>query len=240
MDAQYTAVTGGGYAGSEKYAVAYTYGCETTVSAADGSEHEVSGCFVTNNLWTYQSVTDGDFMTTPFGGESGNDPDFLYVYAVGRNADNIVTDTAIFYLADFRFDDNTSDYVINSWEWFDLSGLGSVASISFGLESSKYNEWGMLTPSYFCLDNFFANDTTFTKELAETNIELYPNPARDYMVVMSSDNIESYTIFNLSGEKVIQGIPNSSTINVTDLQSGLYFILFESKEGRKTSKFVKQ
>ena len=240
MDAQYTAVTGGGYAGSEKYAVAYTYGCETTVSAADGSEHEVSGCFVTNNLWTYQSVTDGDFMTTPFGGESGNDPDFLYVYAVGRNADNIVTDTAIFYLADFRFDDNTSDYVINSWEWFDLSGLGSVASISFGLESSKYNEWGMLTPSYFCLDNFFANDTTFTKELAETNIELYPNPARDYMVVMSSDNIESYTIFNLSGEKVIQGIPNSSTINVTDLQSGLYFIVFESKEGRKTSKFVKQ
>ena len=240
MDAQYTAVTGGGYAGSEKYAVAYTYGCETTVSAADGSEHEVSGCFVTNNLWTYQSVTDGDFMTTPFGGESGNDPDFLYVYAVGRNADNIVTDTAIFYLADFRFDDNTSDYVINSWEWFDLSGLGSVASISFGLESSKYNEWGMLTPSYFCLDNFFANDTTFTKELAETNIELYPNPARDYMVVNSTDNIESYTIFNLSGEKVIQGIPNSSTINVTDLKSGLYFIVFESKEGRKTSKFVKQ
>ena len=175
-----------------------------------------------------------------FGGESGNDPDFLYVYAVGRNADNIVTDTAIFYLADFRFDDNTSDYVINSWEWFDLSGLGSVASISFGLESSKYNEWGMLTPSYFCLDNFFANDTTFTKELAETNIELYPNPARDYMVVNSTDNIESYTIFNLSGEKVIQGIPNSSTINVTDLQSGLYFIVFESKEGRKTSKFVKQ
>ena len=98
----------------------------------------------------------------------------------------------------------------------------------------------MLTPSYFCLDNFFANDTTFTKELAETNIELYPNPARDYMVVNSTDNIESYTIFNLSGEKVIQGIPNSSTINVTDLQSGLYFIVFESKEGRKTSKFVKQ
>lgn len=158
LDAQYTAVTGCGFDNSSQYAVAYALGSPTEVSPVDGKPCVVTGCYVTNNLWAYQSVVEGDGMATPFGGASGNDPDYFLLGAIGKNADGQTIDTAFFYLADYRFSDNSQDYVVNTWEWFDLSVLGEVASISFYLESTKVNSWGMVTPAYFCMDNFYGAD----------------------------------------------------------------------------------
>lgn len=155
MDAQYTAVTGCGYNSSSQYAVAYTMGSPTEVSPIDGEPCVVTGCYVTNNLWTYQSILEGDGYCTPFGGPSGNEPDYFLLGAIGKNASGQPIDTAFFYLADYRFADNSQDYVVNTWEWFDLSVLGEVASISFYLESTKFNSGGMLTPAYFCMDDFY-------------------------------------------------------------------------------------
>ena len=62
--------------------------------------------------------------------------------------------TAEFYLADYRFSNNEEDYILNTWEWFDLSTLGAVNTISFSLSSSKNNNVGMVTPAYFCIENF--------------------------------------------------------------------------------------
>ena len=58
------------------------------------------------------------------------------------------------YLADYRFANNEEDYVLNTWEWFDLSPLGNVATISFSLSSSRGSGYNMITPAYFCMDNF--------------------------------------------------------------------------------------
>lgn len=154
MNAQYTAVTGGGYDGSPQYAVAYTYGAQTDVYAADGQLHTVTGCYVTNNLWAYQNMLEGDYAVTPFGGASGNDPDWFKLTATGKNTDGQVVGTLDFYLADYRFENHEDDYILDTWEWFDLSPLGNVAVISFSLSSSKSNNSGMITPAYFCMDDF--------------------------------------------------------------------------------------
>ena len=154
MDAQYTAVTGIGYDGSAQYAVAYTYGAQTEVSAADGQSHTVTGCYVTNNLWAYQNMLEGDYAVTPFGGPSGTDPDWFKLTATGKNTNGQTVGTLDFYLADYRFDNPEEDYILDTWEWFDLSPLGEVASISFSLSSTKSNYGGMITPAYFCMDNF--------------------------------------------------------------------------------------
>ena len=122
-------------------------GAQTDVYAADGSTQTVTGCYVTNNLWAYQSILNGDAMTTPFGGSSGNDPDWFKLTATGKNANGQTVGTAEFYLADYRFSNNNEDYVLNTWEWFDLSTLGEVATISFSLSSSKNDRYGMLTPA---------------------------------------------------------------------------------------------
>ncbi len=154
LNAQYTAVPGIGYDGSSQYAVAYTYGLETEVYAADGQSHTVTGCYVTNNLWAYQDIFEGSMGQTPFGGLTGDDPDWFKLTATGKNASGQTIGELDFYLADYRFANNEDDYVVDTWEWFDLSPLGSVASISFSLSSTKSNYGGMITPAYFCMENF--------------------------------------------------------------------------------------
>ena len=154
LDAQYTAATGCGYDGSIQYAVAYTMGVQTDVYATDGQLHTVTGCYVTNNLWTYQDILQGGYGEPPYGGPTGNDPDWFKVTATGKNANGQTVGTLDFYLADFRFANNEEDYVLNTWEWFDLSPLGNVATISFSLSSSRGSGYNMITPAYFCMDNF--------------------------------------------------------------------------------------
>ena len=154
MNAQYTAAAGCGYDGSTQYAVAYTMGVQTDVYAADGQLHTVTGCYVTNNLWTYQDILQGGYGELPYGGSTGNDPDWFKVTATGKNASGQTVGTLDFYLADYRFSNNEEDYVLNTWEWFDLSPLGDVATISFSLSSSRGSGYNMITPAYFCMDNF--------------------------------------------------------------------------------------
>ena len=43
--------------------------------------------------------------------------------------------------------------VVDSWELVDLSTLGTVYGLSFGLSSSDNGDWGMNTPAYFAMDN---------------------------------------------------------------------------------------
>ncbi|MBR3490850.1 MAG: DUF4465 domain-containing protein [Bacteroidales bacterium] len=159
LDAQYTAATGCGYDGSTQYAVAYTMGVQTDVYATDGQLHTVTGCYVTNNLWTYQDILQGGYGEPPYGGSTGNDPDWFKVTATGKNASGQTVGTLDFYLADFRFANNEEDYVLNTWEWFDLSPLGDVATISFSLSSSRGSGYNMITPAYFCMDNFNGGGT---------------------------------------------------------------------------------
>ena len=154
LSAQYTAASGAGYNGSTQYGVAYCMGVQTDVYASDGAAHTVTGCYVTNNLWAYQNMHDGDATATAFGGTTGNDPDWFKLTATGKNASGQTIGTAEFYLADYRFSNNAEDYILNTWEWFDLSSLGAVHTISFSLSSSKNNSGGMITPAYFCIEDF--------------------------------------------------------------------------------------
>ena len=154
MAAQYTAVAGAGVDGSSQYAVVYAMGSPTTISAADGQARTITGCYITNNLWAYKTVRYGDAYSSAFGGADGTSPDYFVLHATGKDADGNTTGTADFYLADFRFNDSDSDYIVDTWKWFDLSGLGEVATVSFNLESTDVNSWGMVTPAYFCMDNF--------------------------------------------------------------------------------------
>ena len=58
-----------------------------------------------------------------------------------------------FYLADFRFDDNTLDYIVDQWTTVDLSGLTNAVELQFSLSSSDVGDFGMNTPAYFAVDH---------------------------------------------------------------------------------------
>ena len=233
LSAQYTAATGAGYDGTTQYGVAYCMGVQTDVYASDGQAHTVTGCYVTNNLWAYQNMHDGDATATPFGGTTGNDPDWFKLTATGKNANGQTIGTAEFYLADYRFANNDEDYIINTWEWFDLTSLGAVHTISFSLSSSKNNSGGMITPAYFCLENF--NGEAPLPPTPPQDLPPYVvNPVDDVVfneypetitinldgVVTDDDDPDEnivYSIVSNSNENELQAVINNKVLTLTRL-----------------------
>ena len=163
---QFSAITGGGVNGSANYAVSFvpldwqsgTYeSMPTTVSfgAVTGEDYgtTISGMYVTNTTYAYLSMLNGDGFAKNFGGTTGDDPDWFKLSVKGITTAGTLTSAIDFYLADFRFADNSQDYIINDWTWLDLSGLGDVAGLQFSLTSSDTGAYGMNTPSYFAMDD---------------------------------------------------------------------------------------
>ncbi len=151
---QYSAITGGAYDSFGQhpgiYAVAYVAGT-TAISFDSPSAHQIAGFFVTNATYTALSMLYGDAYAKQFGGDSGDDPDW-FLLSIWGIKDGLPTDTIDFYLADYRFEDNSLNYIVDTWEWVDLSSLDKVDSLALSLSSSDVGDWGMNTPAYFALD----------------------------------------------------------------------------------------
>lgn len=74
------------------------------------------------------------------------------------------------------------------------------------------------------------------------NISLYPNPVSNKLTVASLYKLDSYKIYNILGKLVSQGPANGNIteINMSNLESGLYFINATSGELQSTFKVTKQ
>lgn len=151
---QYSAITGSGVNNTDGYAVADEYGNAKVVLQGAAAGAPVGGLYVTNTAYTYYSMRDGDAFSKKFGGSSGNDPDWLKLTVRGWFNGALINNMVEFYLADFRFANNSQDYILNTWQWLSLYSLGNVDSIQFYLSSSDTGQFGMNTPAYFAIDNF--------------------------------------------------------------------------------------
>ena len=157
--AQYNSITGGGEGGSANYGVAYI-GFTENPSITFDTASNISGISVTNNNFAYYSMLNGDSFAKKFGGVSGDDPDWFKLTIEGFDTGDISTGTVDFYLADFRFTNNSLDYIVDTWQSIDLTSLGTVKSIEFSLNSTDVGEFGMNTPAYFAMDTVVPEPAT--------------------------------------------------------------------------------
>jgi hypothetical protein len=157
--AQYNAITGKGQNGSANYGIGYVGWAEPPTITLD-TAGVIDGLYVTNNNYAYYSMLNGDAFAKKFGGSSSNDEDWFLLTITGKDVVGAATGTIDFYLADYRFADNGEDYIVNTWEYVDLSFLGVVKSLEFSLSSSDVGKWGMNTPAYFALDTIIPEPTT--------------------------------------------------------------------------------
>lgn len=157
---QYSAYTGSGAGGSAKYAVGYysTYETATTnITFATLTDLAGKGTLLTNTTYAaLDMINGGGFGSKKFGGPTGNDADWLLVTIQGYTAGLAAGSAVNFYLADFRFPDNSQDYIVNDWRYVDFSSIGSVDELRFSMSSSDNDAFGTLTPTYFAMDNFLA------------------------------------------------------------------------------------
>ncbi len=99
--------------------------------------------------------------------------------------------------------------------------------------------------------NGCSNTATFTvtvencaglEEESFGDFELYPNPANQELTLNFGEltGIESISILDLSGRTVLSTTGTSSTIDISALESGKYFLFINHEAGVSTKSFLKQ
>ncbi len=166
MAGQFTSATGGGMGPGGVYAIGFqdpyaeqsgAPSCILELTLTQGQSLE--GIYVTNTLWTYTSMRDGDTYAKKFGGADGTDPDWFKMTIHGFDANMESTGEVEVYLADFRFADDSLDYILSDWLFADLSSLADATQfLSFSFDSSDTGDWGMNTPAYFAMGGLQFSD----------------------------------------------------------------------------------
>ncbi len=174
---QYAAFPKSGVFHSSKYAVVNAYSPAGLKLKGLLAGSVLKGMYVTNSTYAALSMENGDAFAKKFGGADGTDPDWFLLTVKGYKK-GAFTDSVNFYLADYRFHDADSDYIVKSWKWVNLQPLGAVDSVTFVLHSSDTGAYGMNTPAYFCMDNF--NDTVYSHTSISTFDDLSLDPKNAY------------------------------------------------------------
>jgi hypothetical protein len=159
---QYSAITGAGANGSSSYGVAYLgvdnqhpepfYASDGRITLPAGQQPV--GMYVTNTTYAVRSMEQGDQFARKFGDDDGEYPDWFLLTVDSVNASGGLVNSVNFYLADYRFDDGSRDYIVDDWQWIDLLSLQGpgVVALTFQLDSSDFGYYGMNTPAYFAMD----------------------------------------------------------------------------------------
>jgi len=241
----YSVISGTGYNNSNNFAVATQGSVITLTGTALGKV--VAGFFVNNGTYAALSMRDGDFSAKKFGGTTGDDPDWFKLTIHAYYNDTLKDDSVEFYLADYRFTDNQDDYIVNTWQWVDLSTLGNVDSLVYSLSSTDNGTWGMNTPAFFCIDNFI----TLNSEVGLSNnkintpeIMIYPNPV-SHLLNIKHQNITGVSriqIFNVRGQLMLQQeiTDSDACISVNNLLKGVYYVHFINTNFVHTESFIKE
>lgn len=239
---QYSSFAGSG-SNSPNYSVCY--GSGRILFAGQGVN--LVSVDITNTTYAGISMRDGDAYGKQFGSinnadgvsDGTNGEDFYKMWIYIHAEDSSVIDSTEFYLADYRFSDNTQDYIVNTWETVDLSFVGeTVYSISFKLESSDMGQWGMNTPAYFALDNLVVNKNIGLTENILTAISVYPNPMNDQLMIKGENGL--IEIFDITGKLVLSENHSSySVLNVAELNFGTYTLKVTSDKGTFVQKLIK-
>jgi hypothetical protein len=163
---------------------------------------DVNGCFYTNTFTVTQPATP------------------LIINGVVTDATNTTSEDGV---VDVTVTGGTAPY---SYEW----STGEFGQDISGVNPGAYtvtvtDDKGCETANSFTVGslNSVADVATMAK-----NISLYPNPASNYTLVVTKDNVvmEQLRVVNLIGEVIYESkeASNSVKINTVDFAEGIYFI----------------
>lgn len=142
------------------------------------------------------------------------------------------------------YTDGTSDVTVDCMKYVTLA-----ANASYGRMTDNSSKWAIFDK---CDDNSSAATPGFEngslcegslsgeKTIETSPMALYPNPATDYIKVETPSLMESYVIYDLGGMAVRQGNGESTSIDVSELSSGIYLIAVKTSDNVYRMKFVKQ
>jgi hypothetical protein len=247
----YAARTGTGFNGSQNYAVAQ----QNAMAYQNNQLIDVlfNGFYVTNGTYAYYSMHDGDAFARKFGDTTGTNsglpqgsyPDYFKLIVRAYLNGFLKNDSVEFYLADYRFNNDSLDYIVDTWQWVDCTDIGVFDSVVFKLSSSDNGMFGMNTPAFFCIDNLEIQPTVDTQASFFTVKEMlvYPNPASNLIHLKAHDAIiiNGVRLLNANGQVVLEqnSAVTINAISIEQIPRGIYFIELKTNTGIKHQKFIK-
>jgi hypothetical protein len=245
-----------GYNASSKYVV----GQDQSVIQLASTQNTVDGFYVTNTTYAYKMILLGDTangFSRKFGDTTGTGsgttiaqgayPDYFKLTVKGYNNGQMTSDSVVFYLADYRFQNNALDYIVDTWQWVNTSSLGEVDSLKFWMYSSDVGQFGINTPLFFAIDNFTTNGAIVGVDKTENAdaLKVYPLPFHDLITIALGNTISSATelrIMDLQGKQVYSSelkLPET-TFNLSDLAPGFYVFELINNQNSKRIKVLKE
>lgn len=216
---QYSAKAGGGHPiGGANYAIGKP---NSTIVFNNPDGLSIN---ITNSTYAANSMRDGDAFAKKF---TNADQDYFKLHIYGY-FNGSITDSTVFYLADFTHADSSLDYIVTDWQYVELLP-GPYDSVRFNLSSSDVGAFGMNTPAYFCIDNV-GNFPLSANYLSEDYIKIYPNPTSEivYINLIYDDNY-TVSLYNILGELVFEKLQTPYQINIKDLPNGQYILKIKSE-----------
>ena len=127
-------------------------------------------------------------------------------------------------------------YDIDRWEWVDLHENTEFYAIAQG--KNAQGEWGEITKVEF------VTTTEGNIELVEDNFNIYPNPVNDRLYIETEVEVEEVVVYTITGVVVGQQTTvngqQTSSIDVSNLNSGIYFVKVVTENGEVVKRFVKK
>ncbi len=82
-------------------------------------------------------------------------------------------------------------------------------------------------------------DPVSVEETENEELAVYPNPTSDYLKI-NMDNMQSYKIFDVTGQEIMHGDASASQIDVSGLEKGFYnIVLIDYNAKMQSKKFIK-
>jgi hypothetical protein len=237
---QYSSVTGSGVNNSKTYVVTYPNYVSNKSTAISSSQNSWIYSFsYTNSAWAYLYMKSDS--THKYSGQTGNDPDYLKLLVIVNNTDTFST-----YLADYRFTDNSKDYILMEWKTFNLKDsliekyqdFRQIDTLDFALETSD-----SFTPTYVCLDNFITDLGSSITESKTINLNVFPNPTTNFISIdLSEFKNSKISILNINGKTVVtqNQTKEIEKIDLYYLPKGVYFIEIKDDENTYFEKVIKK
>ncbi|MBN2747188.1 MAG: T9SS type A sorting domain-containing protein [Bacteroidales bacterium] len=172
----------------------------------------------------YRVYADGSDVYIVGEVEDVNNNDFdAYFAHINDATGNIVGDV----LYGDILDDGFSDFDFTSDQGFICVGYSQASATDFDVYLVKTDENGLVT-------------TKITQSIKYSSIKVYPNPVSDFINISGALNYDKFEIVNFTGQVVLESSYNNNSIDVSNLESGVYFINLYSNGNKFSSKFIKQ
>lgn len=119
------------------------------------------------------------------------------------------------------------------------SGIVTISTVNAGSHSITK---GSVANLYYIKTQYYSSAVLATRENVVEKLTIYPNPVETILTISNSEKttIEHIILTNSMGEVIKNIKGNTRSIDMSGLQSGMYFIQIKTKQGVINQKIIKK